>query len=117
MKSRLLCLSLLLAFASLSAKQPTDSGQKVMLSDLEGIRNVFATRYAPAEWKAQLFGWRLDNTFDKAQRRILAEKPRTVKAFQQILKALFLSPRDYHTRILFYSTERAYFPLALKGSS
>lgn len=116
MNSRLLCACLLIAFSGLSAKESKDSHQKVMLKDLDAIRNSFSVKYAPAEWKRSLFGWDIDQAFDKARKQVVKQNPRSVKAFQQILKSVFFSAKDYHARVIFYSTEKAYFPLALKGT-
>lgn len=117
MNSRLICACLLLAVSGLDAKESNNSDEKAMLKDMEGIRHVASVRYAPAKWKQKLFGWDLDSTFDLARQRVITEKPKTVKAFQNIVKSVFLSAKDYHAQMMFYSTEQASFPLDIKGSS
>jgi hypothetical protein len=117
MNNRLIFTCLLLAFCGLNAKESNNSDEKAMLKDVEGIRNVVSVRYAPAQLKKELFDWDVDSIFDLVRQQIVMEKPKNVKAFQNIIKSAFLSAKDYHAQVMFYSTEQACFPLDIKGSS
>lgn len=115
--SRVICALLLLTFSGLGAKESKESHEKAMLQDIEGIRNAFSVRYAPVKLKKKLFGWDIDSAFDRARQKVIREKPKNVKAFQRIVQSVFLSAKDYHTQVSFYSTAQAFIPLSIRGAS
>lgn len=88
--------------------------QNVMIQELDVIKQSFSVRYAPKEWKNELFGWEVDKAFDKAKKQIAYEKPSTAKEFQKIVQQIFQSAIDYHTLVSVYSTRSAYLPIDIK---
>lgn len=103
----------LLAIASFSFCF-ADSVQDEMIHDLRVAKYNFANKYAPQGWKNELFGWSLEESFQKAQERVLQEKPQTIADYQKIFKEFILSTRDYHVNVAIYSTSFAWYPLIIK---
>lgn len=87
-----------------------------MKADLDIIRNVVNTQYAPADWKAMEFGWSIDDEISNAYARIDSMQNITNKNFRLILKDLFNSFKDYHVSVLFHTTEMAFLPFRVKGA-
>ena len=104
-----------LASATAGAQpQVTEAGLKqMMLSDLDSIRSMIAARYAPAGWKKEQYGWDLDEEIRKAKDEITSSDSFGVKDYQNLVKRLLNSMKDYHVSVSFYSTEMAYLPLSL----
>lgn len=86
-----------------------------MINLLESIRTDFEVGYAPKEWKKEHLNWDLDEQFEIAKNQILSTENITVHEFQQILKGFFLSPRDHHVGIRFFSTETAKLPISIRS--
>ncbi len=101
-----------LTLVSLNGNDPQ---REAMVKDLEIMKHHFTHCYAPANLKKELFGWDLEDQFQQAKDQILSQPSMTVKDYQQILKRIFRSTRDYHAEILFYSSEAALFPLKLRS--
>lgn len=87
-----------------------------MISDLDVIKNTFAVKYAPAEWKKNFANWDLEEQIKLAKAKILSKKQITVREYQKILKKFFNSTRDYHVGVHFYSTAAAFLPLRLQSA-
>ncbi len=85
-----------------------------MLQDLDIIKNAFETKYAPFEWKKSHFGWSLEEQMRLAKIKILTFDSLTVKDYQRILHAFFISTCDYHVQEIYYSTELALLPFEIK---
>lgn len=100
----------LLAFA-----ESQDSKKYKMLSNLEFIKDVFETKYAPAEWKKAHFDWDLNKSMFDAKMKIRTPTDLSLKEYQSILRQFFFSLRDYHSSILFHSTEGAFLPFRIQG--
>ncbi len=101
-----------LAFAAVDQTALKES----MMRDLDTIRGVFQVQYAPTSWKSQFSGWSVDAEIDKAKDQIKNTANITVKDFQKILTQFFLSMKDYHVSISYFSTEAASLPLTIKGA-
>ncbi len=86
-----------------------------MINLLESIRADFEDGYAPMEWKKEYLNWDLNEQFEIAKNQILATENITTAQYQQILKGFFLSPRDHHVGIHFYSTESAELPISVRA--
>lgn len=86
-----------------------------MLQDLEIIKSTFETRYAPYEWKKSYFGWSLEEEINIAKIKILSLDSLSVKDYQRILHAFFISTRDYHVHDEYYSTELALLPFGVNS--
>ncbi|MFI5344627.1 MAG: protease-like activity factor CPAF, partial [Chlamydiales bacterium] len=97
------------------AAQPVNLVQSAMIQDLEVAKYNMSIKYAPFEWKKELFGWDLENAFQKAKSRILNENPRTSKDYQKIFNQFLGSTQDYHVQTLYYSTAMSIFPMQVKG--
>ncbi|OGR45519.1 MAG: hypothetical protein A2X35_03990 [Elusimicrobia bacterium GWA2_61_42] len=87
--------------------------KQLMLQDLDSVRNMIAARYAPAGWKQEQFGWDLDAEIQKAKDQVNASDSFGVKDYQQTLKTLLNSMRDYHVSVSFYSTEYSALPIGV----
>lgn len=89
-----------------------------MLNDLDIIKHIFQTGYAPAQWKKTCFDWDLEEEIEKAKYQVL-EAPGilTTKEFQRILKNFFASTKDYHVNVRFFSTEYATLPFIIQGAN
>lgn len=87
-----------------------------MLQDLDMIQSIFESRYAPYEWKKSYLGWSLEEEIVKAKIKILGLHSLTVKDYQKILHAFFISACDYHVQDEYYSTEFAILPFKIKGA-
>jgi len=126
MKSRIILWSffgiLLFTSSFASAKsyknqaQPISKRQELMLNDLGYIQNLFQTAYAPMEWKKENFGFDVEQEIAKVKARVLQKNTLSIKEFQEILKNLCNSIKDYHVVIKFYSTESANLPFRLQGA-
>ncbi len=90
--------------------------QQDMLNYLSGLEYEFSVLYAPAEHKEQLHGWDLRRVFAEAKRQVQAMKPPTVEGFQQILKRLVATARDYHVSVNFHSSARSTLPFSVSGA-
>lgn len=86
-----------------------------MISTLDTIKQVFEAQYAPAAWKYTYMGWNLENETQVIKDKILTSNNLSIKEFQQLIRQLMLSTADYHTAVIFYSTERASLPFRVKG--
>ena len=87
--------------------------KQMMLNDLDSIKNIVASRYAPADWKQEQVGWDLNAEIQKAKDTINKEDATSVKEYQKIVRGVFASMQDYHVSVQFYSTEVSYLPLAI----
>ncbi len=92
-----------------------DYKKEGMIEDLKIIKHTLEVGYAPLEWKRTHSGWDLNEEFEKAKRQILETSPITVKDFQKITKNFLSSLHDYHADVVFYSSESASLPFAVKG--
>jgi len=86
-----------------------------MLKDLDIIKNTYEVKYAPAEWKKTYMGWDLDDQINQAKSLIQIAGPLTVKDYQKILHAFFISMNDYHVHESYFSTELAILPFTVSG--
>jgi hypothetical protein len=87
-----------------------------MHGDLDVIKNIFKTQYAPIEWKGSYAGWNLDEQIQYAKDQVTANPEITIKDYQTILKNFFNSVLDYHVKVSFYSTECAELPFTMKSA-
>lgn len=88
-----------------------------MLQDLDIIKSTFETRYAPYEWKKTYFGWSLEDEINIARVKILSLESLSVKDYQKILHAFFISTCDYHVHDEYYSTELSILPFSVKSAN
>lgn len=100
---------------AISALTCLNAGDKSkMLQDLDIIKSTFETKYAPYEWKKSYFGWSLDEEISIAKVKILSLNALSVKDYQKILHAFFISTCDYHVSDSYHSTEMAMLPFEVK---
>lgn len=88
-----------------------------MIGELDSIKNIFEFQYAPLAWKKNHFGWDLEQEIEKSTQQIIDADQISVKDFQKIVRNFFNSLHDYHTEVLFFSTESAFLPLEIKGTN
>ncbi|MGZ3732762.1 MAG: protease-like activity factor CPAF, partial [Parachlamydiaceae bacterium] len=88
-----------------------------MLLDLDVIKSVFETKYAPYEWKKNYLGWNLEDEIQLAKIKILSLNSLTVKDYQRILHTFFVSIRDHHVHDYYYSTEKSLLPFEIKSAN
>jgi hypothetical protein len=88
-----------------------------MVQEIDVLKNIAQVRYAPQQWKELCYGWKLKDAAAKAKERVWTYPVDNIplKVFQRIVSDFFLSFKDYHTRVFFYSTEEARLPLHIKG--
>lgn len=91
--------------------------QKTAIADLSSIKHVFETKYGPIFWKKDYLNWNLEKEIRKAKMAIRRKDNPTVKDCQIVIRDFFNSSSDYHVRCHFHSTEMAYLPFMVKGSS
>ena len=87
-----------------------------MCRDLDTIKGIFQTQYAPAEWKQSYDGWVLEEKIEDAKERVISTDGISIKDYQRILHDFFQSTHDFHVGISFYSTESADLPFILKSA-
>lgn len=112
--NKLVFLSLLLTIPLFGEN---DVGLKArMCQDLDSIKGIFQTQYAPAEWKQSHGGWVLEDRIENAKDEVQNTYAITIKDYQRILHDFFQSTNDFHVGISFYSTEAASLPLLIKSA-
>lgn len=85
--------------------------------DLEILKHILETRYAPFKWKEEFFEWNLDKEMQIAKLKILKCGYPSTKQCQKIIAEFMSSLRDYHVGAVFYSTEESRLPFIVKRSS
>lgn len=85
--------------------------------DIEILKHILETRYAPLDWKMELFGWNLEREVQIAKLKILKCGYPSTKQCQKIIAEFMSSLRDYHVGVIFYSTEESRLPFVIKRSS
>jgi len=90
--------------------------QKQMLNDLDFIHHLFHISYAPFQWKIDQFQWDLESETNAAKHSVLNNFPFTVKAFQNTIKKLCHTTKDYHVLPQFYSTAWASLPIRIQSA-
>lgn len=84
--------------------------------ELDLIKRVFATGYAPREWKKQQYGWDLEAELKKAQSTVAQKQDLTIQEYRRIAHEFLRSTRDYHVNVAFHTTERASLPFSVAGA-
>ncbi|MBI4042717.1 MAG: protease-like activity factor CPAF [Deltaproteobacteria bacterium] len=115
MKKRIVALLLAILLAP-TAFADQKALKAKMLKDLDALKTLFETDYAPAEWKKSFFGWSLQTAINDAKDRVKSCDSMTIKGYHQILRDLFNSMKDYHVGIRFHSTEKSVLPFQIKGA-
>lgn len=92
------------------------ASQESMLHHLSTVENIFMDKYAPVVWKKEHLNWTLKDAAAQAKQQISTSTLLTVKHYQRILRAFFQSFSDYHVNIVFYSTEKASLPFAVRNA-
>lgn len=113
MKSILIIL--LLALPSLALANKVDPVKQGMIQHLRSIGTVYATAYAPAEWKNKHSGWDLEAEIQKAMTKVNQRGDITIKDYHVILKDFFNSMNDYHVGFGFEQTESSRLPITVKS--
>lgn len=113
-KVKVFCLSLFVPFCLIGVSDNVNKER--MVRDLETIKGVIETQYAPIEWKETYSGWSLNGEVDLAKARIYSTDDITVKDYQRIVRDFLKSTQDFHVSIAFYSTEKAYLPFIIKSA-
>ena len=101
----------------LIAASVDDSRKSAMYNELDFIKSVFESKYAPTEWKRAYFGWDLEKEVETAKAHIAKINPITLKDYQREVLRLLNSTKDYHVQTLFCSTEAAFLPFGVKRAS
>lgn len=96
------------------ADEALDQRKKNMYTDLDIIKHILEVKYAPLTLKKTSLNWDLDEAFNKAKQEIGETEQITTKKFQQIVRRLLASMRDFHVAARFSSTERAFLPFSVR---
>lgn len=94
-----------------------DSIASRMYTDLDTIKGIFESQYAPMEWKRSYAGWDLDDQIALAKAKIDQIPSAGIKDYQKILKEFINSTMDFHVSVHFFSTETAGLPFQLKSAN
>ena len=111
-----LCVSFSLPLTGFSVCTVKDQKNN-MASDLDVIKNTFAIKYAPAEWKKTYANWDLEEQIALAKKKVNESKKISVKDYQRILQQFFTSTRDYHVGVHYFSTEVAILPFRVASAN
>lgn len=103
-------------FASVGNEQGRQSLQPQMITDLEFVKGMFDSYYAPAGWKINSQGWDFQGELEKAKGIIQSKPGITVKEYQRILRKFLSTTHDYHVSVNFESTEAASLPFDVKSA-
>lgn len=106
-------LSLLSFSLGLYADNVQEKKEK-MIQDLEFIKYTYPIIYAPFEWKKELFSLNWEEAFAKAKEEVLSAPAISTKQFHQVVKRFLGSLKDYHVKVEFFSTEKAFLPFSVK---
>ncbi|MBS4170134.1 MULTISPECIES: protease-like activity factor CPAF [unclassified Neochlamydia] len=87
-----------------------------MLGNIDLIKSILASKYAPAEWKKNYIGWDLEIEAQAAKDEVLRRSSLSLHDYQKILLNFFNSMQDYHVKIDFYATEMSFLPFRLEGA-
>lgn len=87
-----------------------------MIQNLDVLKNIFQSKYAPAEWKKNYAGWDLESEIEKTKDSIKNRDDITLKEYQGLVRDFFNSTQDYHTKVVFYSTAMALLPFQFKSA-
>ncbi|KIC77220.1 Chlamydia protease-like activity factor [Neochlamydia sp. TUME1] len=87
-----------------------------MLGNIDLIKSILASKYAPAEWKKNYIGWDLEAEAQAAKNEVLRRSSLSTRDYQKILLNFFNSMQDYHVKIDFYATEMSFLPFRLEGA-
>lgn len=109
---RTACLTALIPFLLFG-----DYAKERMCSDLDAVRNIFESQYAPLEWKHSFSGWHLETQINQAKAEVWATPDISIKDYQLILNRFFKSTQDYHVLVFFHSTEFAELPFYIKSAA
>lgn len=116
MKRLLLSFFVLILPFSLSAFTDQVDAKAKMHGNLDVIKNIFNTQYAPIEWKGSYAGWILEDQIQMAKDKVTEHPDISMKDYQTIVKQFFNSLLDYHVKVSFHSTEVAELPFTLKSA-
>lgn len=87
-----------------------------VVNNLYGMKGIYRAQYAPADWKKQYTGYDLDQEFAKALTAVQSNPSFGMSDARAVLKNFIYSMRDYHTSIIFASTEAATLPFLVQGA-
>lgn len=112
MRVKLVLFNFLISISTFANPAPS---KKAMLGDIDFIDRVFQSGYVATEWKRQQIDWSLDGEIAKIKNLVNQRGIFDQKSFHQLIKNFFISAKDYHVTVSFYSTEVATLPFCLKG--
>ena len=107
-------LSLLCIPFSAYSQSPVPT-REMMIQQLEAIKTIFESKYAPHDWKQSSYGWDLELELQRAKDTILSLKKPSVKDFQRTIRNFLQSTRDFHVQVQFCSTAKAMLPISICG--
>lgn len=114
MKKWMISLCTLFSFSLGLYGESEQEKKEKMIQDLEFIKYTYPIVYAPFEWKKELFSLSWEEAFTKAKQEVLLAPAITTKQFHQVVKRFLGSLKDYHVKVEFFSTEKAFLPFSVK---
>lgn len=78
--------------------------------DLEIVRSLYETVYAPMEWKEAHYNYRFEDAFKLAKEQIIADPNLSIRGFHQVIQKFLGSLNDYHVDVTFDSEEVSILP-------
>lgn len=94
----------------------TSQRQEERLSDLNYVRNIFLTSYAPMEWKEAYYSFKFEEAYQNAKNTILNHPELTTREYHGLIKRYAATLNDYHVGISFDSSEFSSLPFEIVGA-
>lgn len=95
------------------AAQP--SLARSLKDSLGTMKSIYEATYAPADWKAKVYGWNLETEYQNAIAKIDAKDAGLTQAdVISITNDFIYAMKDYHVSVSYVSTETATLPLNVR---
>ena len=105
-----ICLSLAMPFAQ--AEELSSIRKEQLKGELEYVGQMFATQYAPKEWKEKFLNWNLPAAI--ATSKSLIDQATSLRQARMAVVEFLNTTADYHVGYSFISTERAGLPFQVR---
>jgi hypothetical protein len=87
-----------------------------LLGELQVMRNVYSTSYAPAAWKKHYANYDLETEYSKALQSLQSKPTMSIQEARAILRDFVYAMKDYHVAVSFEATESAKLPFSVRGA-
>ncbi len=101
----------------LSVSVHADPVKDSVALELNFIKRVFDTGYAPTQWKKEHFGFDLQAEYTKSMSLLASKGELSAKDYREIIGGFLKSTRDYHVGVQFYATEGSSLPFTVNSTN